>query len=34
MVRIDHHSVRPQGRLATKLVSEFVATYDAVDTSI
>jgi len=33
MVRIDGHSSRPQGRLATKLVDEFVATYDALDTS-
>jgi hypothetical protein len=31
-VRIDHG--RPQGHLATKLTREFVATYDAVDTSV
>ena len=34
MVRIDRHSPRPQGRLATKLLDEFIATYDAVNTSV
>jgi hypothetical protein len=34
MVRIVGHSPRPQGCLATKLVDEFVATYDALDTSV
>ena len=34
MVRIVGHSPRPQGRLATKLVDEFVAIYDALDTSV
>ena len=34
MVRIDRTFARPQGRLASKLVNKFVATYDAVKTSV